>query len=173
MFVNCYALNVFIFPNCFSQNFCTENEEIGRERAALPDPSSKFEESTRRFLWLCWFGSLVGLRQLSSPCHFFWVYLNVRTCNSFSVSLARVLRFIFCLISLGSVVFFILRHGWVWQIPIRGWAPFFVLHRIIFYVNTWYLCLYLIYYLYSKLSDFCFTANCSTLIQLDFKFQFQ
>ena len=49
-----------------------------------------------RFLRPCWFVSLVGLRQLSFPCHFFWVYLNVRTCNSFSASLARVLRFGFC-----------------------------------------------------------------------------
>ena len=110
-----------------------------------------------RFLRPCWFVSLVGLRQLSFPCHFFWVYLNVGTCNSFSALLARVLRFGFCLISLGYVVFFILRHSWVWQIPIRWWAPLFALNRIIYYVNAWSLCLH--YYLYSKVSDFCFTAN--------------
>ncbi|XP_067032370.1 coiled-coil and C2 domain-containing protein 1-like isoform X2 [Acropora muricata] len=57
------------------QNFCTENEEIGRERAALPNPSSKFEKSTRPPVVLN--AAFCVVIKKSNPIHSRWAKIEI------------------------------------------------------------------------------------------------
>ena len=94
-----------------------------------------------RFLWLCWFAKLVGLPQLSFPCYFFGVYLNVKTCKRFSFSLARAgVWFLFNISWLFCVLYFISQlsfFGGSPSVPTPLVSPLFFAAYGIIYVNVW------------------------------------
>ena len=99
-----------------------------------------------RFLWLCWFAKLVGLPQLSFPCYFFGVYLNVKTCKRFSFSLARAgVCFLFNISWLFCVLYFISQlsfFGGSPSVPTPMVSPLFFAAYGIIYVNVWLLPLF-------------------------------
>lgn len=118
-------------------SFTTRSQQINLELHLLRRIVNNIQY---RFLWQCRFAKLVGLPQLSFPCYFFGVYLNVKTSKGFFFSLARAgVWFLFNISWLFCALYFTSQLGFFGgspSVPTPMVSPLFFAAYGIIYVNV-------------------------------------